>query len=179
MPSFLEVSHYSRSDPPVGDPAELDQRRTLSFIQNYTRKVDSLDLSGPSSSWYAPSAVFYNGDGNIYNGGSTIWDWMHSLFHPFAKMEHCTRMTRILHNVENSAGNPCDLLILETETTFWLKKPIDGEGIRVPRLLMFLVGPAEVPGQGTDDMQIWEARAYWDTAVLEREVSRRKTKLHG
>lgn len=178
MPSFQEVSHFLRSYPPSVEPAEPDPRGTLSFLQKYTRKVDSLDLSGPSSAWYAPSAVFYNGDSNVYNGGSTIWDWMHSLFSPFAKMEHSTRMTRVLHNVDNSAGKPCDLLILETETTFWLKKPIYGEGIRVPRLLMFLVGSAEVNGQGTDDMQIWEARAYWDTAVLEREVGWRKTKLH-
>ena len=85
-------------------------------------------------------------------------------------------ITRVL-DTRNSTGQICDQLILETDTSFWLKNPLDGEAIRAPRLLMFLVGPANTQVEGTDGLQIWEAKACWDTAVLEKEFRRRKASL--
>ena len=176
MPHFQSFENYTRlqiSGDDTIDP-RLPQGSSIDFIRSYTGKIDSLDLSGPFSAWYAPSAVFYNGDGKIYDGGRAIWEWMHSLFGLFAKLEHLVKTTRVLGGV-NSVGPMCDLFVMETETHFWLKAPLDGEAIHVPRLLMFLVGPEEIQGEGTDGLQIWEAKAYWDTAVLEREVKLRQT----
>lgn len=179
MSVFRAIEQYTRSEEHrdgATDVASTTSRPSLSFIRKYTNKVDSLDLSGSFSAWYAPSAIFYNGDGSVYNGGEKIWEWMHVLFSPFARMEHSVKITRVLDGL-NFACQICDLLILEAETSFWLKKPLAGEAIRVPRLLMFLVGPAETQGEGTDGLQIWEARAYWDTAVLEKEIRRRQSSL--
>jgi hypothetical protein len=179
MSSLRTIEQYTRSEEHSGgaiDVASTVSRSSLGFIRKYTKKVDSLDLSGSFSAWYAPSAIFYNGDGSVYDGGKKIWEWMHVLFSPFAKMDHLVKITRVLDGL-NSEGQKCDLLILETETSFWLKNPLDGEAIRAPRLLMFLVGPATTQGEGTDGLQIWEAKAYWDTAVLEKEIRRRKASL--
>jgi len=179
MSGFRVIERYTRSEEhsdEATDVASTASLSSLSFIQKYTNKVDSLDLSGSFSAWYAPSATFYNGDGSVYDGGKKIWEWMHILFSPFAKMEHLVKITRVLDGL-NSTGQICDLLILETETSFWLKKPLDGEAIRAPRLLMFLVGPTTTQGEGMDGLQIWEAKAYWNTAVLEKEIRRRKASL--
>jgi hypothetical protein len=176
MPVFQVIQHYSRSEEHhnVAPDASLTASRpSLGFIKKYTSKVDSLDLSGPFSAWYAPGAKFYNGDGSVYDGGQQIWDWMHDLFSPFAQIEHVVTTTRVLDGVI-AAGKTCDLLVLETETSFRLKEPLDGEAIRVPRLLMFLVGPATTQDDGTDGLQIWEAKAYWDTAVLGRAIRQRQ-----
>jgi hypothetical protein len=178
MPLFQALERYTRTDThdddantDVASPASYPP---VSFIRKYCDKVDSLDLSGPFSAWYAPSAIFYNADGIVYDGGRQIWEWMNTLFSPFDRMEHLVKTTRVLGGLD--VGNRmCDLLILETETSFWLKKPLDGEAVRVPRLLTFLVGPAETRGDGTDGLQIWEAKAYWDSAGLQREVKRRQT----
>lgn len=177
MPAFQVIEQYARSEEHRDgstDVALTASRSSLGFIRKYTNQVDSLDLSGSFSAWYAPSAVFYNGDGGVYEGGKNIWEWMRVLFSPFAKMEHLVKATRVLDGL-NSAG--CDLLILEVETSFWLKKPLDGEAIRAPRLLMFRVGPVGTQGEGTDGLQILEAKAYWDTAVLEKEIRRRQASL--
>jgi len=178
MPTFQAIERYAleeQRDTATAD-ALADADKSLSFIRKYTNKVDSLDLSGPSSAWYAPSAIFYNGNGNIYNGGKAIWEWMHGLFSPFARIQHLIKSTRVLSGMQYG-GEGRNLLILETETSFWLKKPLDGEAMLVPRLLTFLVGPTEAHDEGTDGMQIWQAKAYWDTAVLEKEVGRRRSSL--
>ena len=178
MPIFQTIERYTleeQRDEATAD-ALTDADKSLSFIRKYATKIDSLDLSGPSSAWYAPSAIFYNGNGNIYDGGEKIWEWMHGLFSPFAKIEHLIKSTRVLTGTQYG-GDGRDLLILETDTSFWLKKPLDGEAILAPRLLTFLVGPAEAHDEGTDGMQIWQANVYWDSTVLEKEVNRRRASL--
>lgn len=68
--------------------------------------------------------------------------------------------------------------MVETETSFSVKDPLlAGDPIVVPRFLMFLVGKSEVEGQGTDGLQILEAKVWWDTNVLGRELAARKAKL--
>jgi hypothetical protein len=165
------VTHMGALDPSL---VPTNVRPSLAFILKYSSTVDSLDLSSSSTTWYAPSAVFYNGDGHTYSGGDEIWNWMRSLFARFSKLRHDYKCTRVLKNMQNAEGGPCDLLILEVETSFWLKEPLTGPAIVIPRLLMFLVGPAE-KGQGTDGLQIWEAKAYWDSATLAREMHNRNS----
>jgi hypothetical protein len=65
--------------------------------------------------------------------------------------------------------------MLDCITTFWLAGDLKGDGIEVPRMLSFLVGEAEVQGQGTDGLQILEAKAWWDSGVLGKEITKRKT----
>lgn len=148
---------------------------TLAFIQKYTAKVDSLDLSGPSTAWYAPSAIFHNADATEYRSSAAIWTWMQQLFAPFARLHHIVQATHLIPHVPNALGADCDLVILEAETSFWLRAPLDShEPIVAPRLLMFLVGPEELEGQGTGGRQIFDAKAYWDSGILTHEVQRRR-----
>lgn len=60
----------------------------LSFLEKYGSKVDNRDLSGPSSAFYSPTALFHDKDNTIYNGGERIWAWMHELFAPFERIWH-------------------------------------------------------------------------------------------
>jgi hypothetical protein len=150
---------------------------TLTFIQQYVSKVDSLDLSGPFHAWYSPSAQFYNADGVRYHGGAAIWEWMQDLSGQFEKLRHDMNITRILPYVseaESENGKTGELVLLDCVTTFWLAGKLKGEGITVPRMLSFLVGETEEDGQGTEGLQILEAKAWWDSGVLSKEIAVRK-----
>jgi hypothetical protein len=150
---------------------------TLAFFEKYASQVDSMDLSAPFHAWYAPTAQFYNADGVVYDGGDAIWTWMHALFGQFEKVQHDIKIIRLLPSVskdESKTEKSGDLVLSDCVTTFWMKPPLNGDGITVPRMLSFLIGEAEVKGQGTDGLQILEAKAWWDSNVLVKEVLRRK-----
>jgi hypothetical protein len=154
-----------------------NQSETLAFISKYAARVDSGDLSGPFHDWYAPSAQFYNADGVQKYGGAAIWDWMRALFGQFERIEHDMKITRILPYVsekESENGKTGELVLFDCVTTFWISGPLAGDGVAIPRMLSFLVGEAEEDGQGTDGLQILEAKAWWDTGVLGKEIARRK-----
>jgi hypothetical protein len=139
-----------------------------------------VDLSGPFHDWYSPSAQFYNADGVKYHGGDAIWEWMRSLFGQFEKLQHEMKITRILPYVteaESENGKTGELVMFDCVTTFWIGGQLKGEGISVPRMLSFLVGESEEDGQGTDGLQILEAKTWWDSTVLGREIARRKGEL--
>ena len=75
MSGFQAIEQYTHSEEHrdgVTDVVSKVPRSSLSFIRKYTNKVDSLDLSGSFSAWYAPSTIFYNGDGSVYDGGKKI-----------------------------------------------------------------------------------------------------------
>jgi hypothetical protein len=177
------IPHHPHGTPlPISQETNFESNPNLTFIQQYTAKVDSLNLSGPSTRWYAPSAIFYNGDATTYRSSEAIWSWMQQLFSPFSGLHHRVLRTHVVPDSSDhspSSAPDFDLFILEAETSFWLKAPLEGEPIVAPRLLMFLVGPEEVQGQGTGGRQIWEAKAYWDSAILTREVQNRKAAIAG
>ncbi|KAJ2976657.1 hypothetical protein NQ176_g4816 [Zarea fungicola] len=150
----------------------------LAFIEKYANTVDSLDLTAyPFHDWYAPDSVFYNGDGISYRGGNAIWSWMKGLFSPFTAVHHQVECIRLFHEQVDfqNAKIDAETIILETSTVFTVKglEPRD-QPIVVPRLLQFTVGASQVAGQGTDGMQIFVAKAWWDTAVLQKEILARK-----
>jgi len=172
----LSPSFYTTYNGPLNP---LSQDPILSFIAKYAAKVDSKDLSQSFDAWYAPSATFYNSDGLIYTGGHDIWTWMRTLFAQFEKVEHDILITRVLSSVNKTGpeGGKCgDLVLLDCTTTFWLQGELAGDGIMVPRMLSFLVGEAEGDGMGTDGLQILEAKAWWDSGVLMKEMMMRKQK---
>jgi hypothetical protein len=153
---------------------------SLDFISLYAAQVDTLDLSGPYSTWYSHKSLFYNPDGTIHNGGSAIWTYMRGLFGPFEKVEHTILKTWVLQSVDVKEGEggeskKGDLVMMDCITSFWVKG-IKGGAIRVPRLLSFVVGEAE-EGMGMDGLWILEAKVWWDSGVLGREIERRKAKL--
>ena len=101
---------------------------------------------------------------------------MHGLFGPFAALKHNIFLIRLIQDVEVEGAGKGDLVVLETETSFWLKGE-DGmrqeEPVVVPRLLSFLVGEAE-EGLGTSGKWILEGKVWWDTGVLMREIAKRR-----
>ena len=168
----------------------------LRFLEAYTSIIKSRDSSGPFYSWYAPSAVFFNGDGKIYQGGQIIWEWIVELFGPFEKLDEGSepRVIRLLEKQVplQPAGETKDaslevgqigerlvgdLVLFEHVMVFYPKlKELqgNGEGIPVRRMIEFVIGESEVEGQGTHGRQIWQGKVWWDTAVLGRELEKRK-----
>jgi hypothetical protein len=152
----------------------------LAFIQKYVDQVDSMNLSGPFHDWYAPNAQFYNADGTQYSGGSTIWNWMRTLFGQFEKVEHDMKITRMFPlDIKDISGTKMApvFITFDCVTTFWFGGALSGDGIAVPRMLSFLVAEAEEEGQGTDGLQILEGKAWWDSRVIAKEMARRENKL--
>lgn len=60
---------------------------------------------------------------------------------------------------------------------FFLKGKLSGPGIPVRRAMSWVLGPAQVKGQGTDGLQWYEGRVWWDTQVLTNENRRRQDVL--
>jgi hypothetical protein len=153
---------------------------TLAFIEKYTQKVDSLDLSGPSYDWYAPSCSFHDTDGTVYEGGVKIWDWMRQLFGQFKSVQH--EITNVL--LITPSGDPSDpeasgpdTVLLEAVTNFGLNgEGLGDDNIAARRKFMFKVGLSETEGQGTDRLQILEAKVWWDrTALLAKLMEKKAT----
>jgi len=71
-----------------------------------------------------------------------------------------------------------DRLIHQQDMFFFTKEGKEKEiGIPVRRTIEFVSGPAEVEGQGTDGLQYYEGKTFWDTNVLMKELARRAESL--
>lgn len=151
----------------------------LYFIEQYSNKIDALEISGPFHNWYAPNSNFYDTDGTVYRGGENIWNWMKNLFKPFSALHHEVVLARVLNTNTTDEGISLDSasqwVVLETQTSFTMRnQSLTEEPIVIPRLLKFLVGKSEIIGQGTDGLQILEAKAWWDKSELGRQLRARK-----
>lgn len=166
----------------------------LLFIEKYSVKVDSLDLSTPYSAWYAHKAIFYNSDGKIYRGGEAIWNWMRGLFGPqFRALHHQVYSIRMMDptvdelvevGLSEGDGASVKWVQLEVDTVFWLSGPGE-EKVVARRMLAFLVGTSKqlYPGaqeeaqkqeEGTDGHWILMAKAWWDSTELARKLAARR-----
>ncbi|KAL6901049.1 hypothetical protein GGI43DRAFT_383394 [Trichoderma evansii] len=148
----------------------------LSFIEKYCNKVDSLEITGPFHHWYAQSCNFYNTNGIVYHGGDNTWNWMKDLFGQVIALHHEVTSVRLFDATEMDLGaeRAAQWVILEAHTAFTTKGQLSSYGpIVVPRSLMFLIGKSEVEGQGTDGWQILQAKVWWDSGELERQLKER------
>ena len=147
--------------------AHSQKSRALNFIEKYSTKVDSLDLSStPSNAFYAPFAIFHDTKGDVHITGPQIWEWMKRLFSPFSEIKHEVVELRVMPDSEGR-----DIVYGEFLTHFRLRGEEDE--IVAPRFFVFTVGEAE-GGAGTDGLQIHEVRLFWDTGIIGRYVTERK-----
>lgn len=143
------------------------------FFEKYDAVVKTCDFSGPYHDWFAPSANFFVNTGVTYNSGSDIWDWMKSseLFGDFARVIPENRITTVILDGHEKG----DRLIHQQDMVFYTKEGNMKEvGIPVRRTIEFVSGPSEVEGQGTDGLQYYVGKTFWDTNVLQKEITRRK-----
>ncbi|PMD23584.1 hypothetical protein NA56DRAFT_746605 [Hyaloscypha hepaticicola] len=151
-------------------PFNEDSRRSpaLKFIEEYFSQVDALDfLSIPSSTFYHPSAILHDTKGNPQSSGPRIWQCMERLFCPFDMIHHDLVEARV---VPDESGK--DVVYAHLLTHFRLRG--DTEEIVAPRFFVITVGKAAGIYEGTDGMQIYDVRLFWDTAILARFVTERK-----
>ena len=134
------------------------------------KKVDSGDLLGPSSDYYASFANFHNADNTTYVGGKAIWEWMRRLFGAFRRVSHEPRLITEIRSAEDGPDAE-STIYMETVTHFWLLEDADGsEPAVVPRIFRFRVGAAE-HSKGTQGFQIREGSVWWDTGILAKKSS--------
>lgn len=122
-----------------------------------------MDLTAPYRTNYATNAQFYNANGVTYSGGDAIWTWMRNLFGQFEKVEHEMKVAFVIPGHSGTEGSVWNLVLLDCDTTFWMKDPLGVDGITVPRMLHFLVGRAEGEERGSDGLLILEAKTWWDS----------------
>jgi hypothetical protein len=138
----------------------------LRFLEKYTKKVDGGDLSTASHDWYAPSNRFYDADGTTYEGGDAVWSFMGRLFGIADAIRHDVLEARV---ISEDSGY---VVTLETNTNFTLKNVADPH-LAVPRLLEFWIKRSEVTGQGTDGLQIFRLKVWWDKSSLFQKLGTR------
>jgi hypothetical protein len=145
------------------------QSPTLRFIEKYINRIDSLDLSStPSSAFYSPFAELHDTNGDVYTSGPHIWGCLKRLFTPFDRINHDVIEIRVVPD-----GSGKDVVYAQFLTRFRLRG--DEEEVVAPRFFVFSVGEAEAEGLGgTDGLQIFELRVFWDTGILGRYVTERK-----
>lgn len=145
----------------------------LAFFEKYDAMVIACDFSGPYHDWFAPSAQFFNNTGATYTSGSDIWEWMKSpaLFGTFEKLKPENRITTVILGGHEKG----DRLIHQQDMVFFPKGKdgVKEEGIMVRRQIEFISGPAEVEGQGTDGLQYFVGKTFWDTNVLREGLAKR------
>lgn len=174
--------------------AKSRENATLEFYEKYVEDIQNINLSTMYPKWYALNCTFYNSDGIFYRGGPTIKTWIEGLFGSLSSIEVKHHSHRVIPYEASSAvgdegvGNPqdvanqasrdkCSRLLTEHDMIFYLKGDLSGPGISVRRAMSWVLGPAQVDGQGTDGLQWYEGRVWWDSNVLTKEIAKRQAKL--
>lgn len=117
---------------------------------------------------------------------------MRALFNSFVSVSHDILRTWVLDDINIDVDVECeamgakgieegrlkgDLVMMDCITAFKVKG-LQGDAIRVPRMLSFLVGQAE-EDMGTGGLWILEAKVWWNSGVLGKEIENRKGRVEG
>lgn len=154
----------------------------LSFTEKYYAHAQNPDFRKPYNTWYAHDTIGYHTDDSLFPSSSAIREEAKAFMEPFSHFDMEVHVIRLIPGVtiheEPKDRMPVvgDLVLLETTTLFFLKEDgpdWEGKGIRVPRFVSLLIGKAN-EGEGTDGMQIFEAKSWWDSWILIREMEKRK-----
>jgi hypothetical protein len=152
-----------------------DSNRALHFVRLYFDSVVS-DLSIPNSAtkFYSPTARFFNTNNVTYNGADNIKTWMQELFSPFRKIS--VKGMSFLVIDESTEGQEVYTVNAETMVGYFVKGEGDmwNEPITVPRLFVFEIRKA-VTEDAEIALQFVDIKLYWDTALLTKEMVKRKS----
>jgi hypothetical protein len=136
----------------------------LRFLEKYVAMVDSRNLSKPYLEWFTPDAAFQDADGTIYEGGAAVWDFMGKLFGVADTVTHDILKVKV-ENDDNGS-----MVTLETITNFMIKNVAEPH-LAIPRLLEFSIGKSVADSQGTDGLQIYKLRVWWDKSSLSKKIA--------
>ncbi|KAH8883038.1 hypothetical protein GQ53DRAFT_434022 [Thozetella sp. PMI_491] len=163
----------------------------LDFFEKYIGAVQSLNLDQEYPDFYALNCTFYNTDGKVIVGGPNIAQFSRDLFSILDKIVINNHVSRVVpytstpglgsegsdnaqDAVNQACGNACTWVFNEHDLVFYLAPPLDGPGIPVRRSINFLLGPAQIPGQGTNGKQWYQAKVWFDQSILTDEIARRQ-----
>jgi hypothetical protein len=139
----------------------------FAFMEKYIAKVESGDLSTSFEEWYAIDALFHDTDGTIYDGGEAIWNFMKRQFGVFSSMKNRIEKETAIPATERDG----QWVTLETVMIAQIRDSLD-EPVVARRLLSFLVDKSQ-NSKGTDGLQIYGLKIWWDRSVLAQKLSKR------
>ncbi|KAJ5154503.1 uncharacterized protein N7500_009942 [Penicillium coprophilum] len=145
-------------------PSQITTNPILSWYMKYAVDFSIAKTTTPPTRYYASTATLVNTDRSIISGAKDIWDYYITLYGQFERCVHDLISIFVLSD-ETSGKHT---MIVETTNNLHLK---DGKGIvPLPQAFVYEIAKSE-DGSGTDDLQIWEVKCYFDKGLLERAAS--------
>jgi hypothetical protein len=146
-----------------------EENRALRFIHAYVGDVTgNLNLDSSDTKFYAPSAVFFDTTNVTYTSAGAIKKWMRQLFSKVDKLEADAKSFLVID--ESTSYKTLYTVNAEFNFRYFVKG--DPSPILVPRMFVFEIRDKESE-DGFDDLQLYDVKLYWDTALLKDEIRRR------
>lgn len=137
----------------------------VDWFAKYANAFTNAEVSASPQDYYASSATLVNPDKSTVSGAQQIWDYCISLYRP---AEKCTReVISMILLTENQSGR----LVLHVEVTTQLHSKKDLCPVQIPQAFVYEIAEAE-SGCGTDGLQIWGIRCYFDKGLLENHTGK-------
>ncbi|KAJ5372539.1 hypothetical protein N7517_004545 [Penicillium concentricum] len=145
-------------------PPQISANRILSWYTKYAVDYSIAKTTTSPTQYYASNATLVNTDRSIISGAREIWDYYIDLYGQFERCAHDLISISVLS--DETAGK--HTMIVETTNNLHLK---DGKGIvPLPQAFVYEIAKSE-EGSGTDGLQIWEVKCYFDKGLLERAAN--------
>ena len=149
--------------------SHTEVNRAVRFVHAYADDVTvNLDLNSSDTKFYAPSAVFFDTTNVTYTGAHAIKKWMRELFSKLDKLEADPKSFLVVD--ESTADKALYTVNAEFNFRYFVKG--DPRPIVVPRMFVFEIRDKESE-DGFDNLQFFDIKLFWDTALLKDEVTRR------
>ncbi|KAJ6076892.1 hypothetical protein N7499_008873 [Penicillium canescens] len=144
---------------PLG-PSTISSHPILSWYAKYAVDFDTAKVTTSPLNYYASTATLVNPDNSAISGAQQIWDYYIALYGQFERCGHEVISVTVLSNDQTEKHT----LIVEVTT---LLTPNGGtETVPLPQAFVYEIAEAE-QGHGTDGLQIWSLRCYFDKGVLQ------------
>ncbi|CAI7670252.1 unnamed protein product [Penicillium discolor] len=145
-------------------PSEFSTNPILSWYAKYAVDFSIAKTTTPPTQYYASNATLVNVDQSSICGAREIWDYYIDIYGQFERCVHDLISIIVLSDEESGKHT----VIVETTNNLHLK---DGKGIvPVPQAFVYDIAKSE-EGCGTDGLQIWKLKCYFDKGLLEKAAS--------
>ncbi|RHZ45037.1 uncharacterized protein CDV56_102926 [Aspergillus thermomutatus] len=141
------------------NPSAIISNPILEFYAKYAKDFRFAKSSTPPTAYYSTASKLINTDATIIFGAQAIWDYYIALYGQFERCEYEVISLTVIHDDETGKHT----LTGEFLNTLHLK---DNKGtVTLPQTFIYEIANAE-EGCGTDGLQIWEVRCYFDRGIL-------------
>ncbi|KAH8695411.1 hypothetical protein BGW36DRAFT_361108 [Talaromyces proteolyticus] len=136
----------------------------LSWYAKYAADFAHNKGTTPPTNYYASTATLVHTDNSTISGAQQIWDYYISLYGQFEKCSY-ELISAIVLNDDQSGKHT---LLVQVKNLLHLEG--DRGTVTVPQAFTYEIAKAE-DGSGTDGLQIWQIRCYFDRGFLQKAAS--------